>query len=400
MILPLLWALLAGLALVLSWVTAAPGFAWAGYLMLVALAFAVLTVRLSGRGISAHRELSVDRIAFGGRVGVEVELRNESRLPTLWVVATEALPAGLPMTGPRGWVGPLGGRVVARFNYTVEGARRGYYEIGPTVLRTGDIFGLTHRQRLGGPPSSLTVFPRIVALEHTRFPSRRPTGEVRARHRVVEDPTQVVGVRPYQRDDGLRRIHWRATAHTGRLQSKLFEVSAQADAVMVLDLRRTAYAGPPGEAEEAAELAITTAASVAYHLLDRRQRVGLLALARDPAADSSDSLVGVASGRGRDQLARLLSVLGRVELGAAPPLADVLEKRKESLSWGSSLVVITPELEERDLLKMLSLRGSGFEVNTLLVGRGAAVKQRAALEAMGIRASRVQSEADIRVIDL
>ena len=170
--------------------------------------------------------------------------------------------------------------------------------------------------------------------------------------------------------------------------------------VMVLDLRRTAYAGPPGEAEEAAELAITTAASVAYHLLDRRQRVGLLALARDPAADSPDSLVGVASGRGRDQLARLLSVLGRVELGAAPPLADVLEERKESLSWGSSLVVITPELEERDLLKMLSLRGSGFEVNTLLVGRGAAVKQRAALEAMGIRASRVQSEADIRVIDL
>jgi len=304
------------------------------------------------------------------------------------------------MTGPRGWVGPLGAGSVARFSYTVEGARRGYYEIGPTVLRTGDIFGLTQRQRLGGTPSSLTVFPRIVAVEHARFPSRRPTGEARARHRVVEDPTQVVGIRPHQRDDGLRRIHWRATAHTGRLQSKLFEVSAQADAVMVLDLRRTSYAGPPGEAEEAAELAITTAASVAHHLLDRGQRVGLLALARDPAADASDTLIGVASARGREQLAKLLSVLGRVELGAAPPLADVLEERKESLSWGSSLVVITPHLEERDLLTMLSLRVSGFEVKALLIGRGAAVKQRAALEATGIRASRVQSEADIRVIDL
>jgi len=400
MILPLLWALLAGLALVLSWVTATPGFAWAGYLMLVALAFAALTVRLSGRGLCSRRELSVDRIAFGERVAVEVELRNESRLPTLWVVATEALPAGLPMTGPRGWVGPLGARAVTRFRYTVDGARRGYYQIGPTVLRTGDIFGLMHRQRPGGPSSALTVFPRIVAVEHARLPSRRPTGEARARHRVVEDPTQVVGVRPYQRDDGLRRIHWRATAHTGRLQSKLFEVSAQADAAMVLDLRRTAYAGPPGEAEEAAELAITTAASVAHHLLDRGQRVGLLALARDPAGESSDTLLSVVPGRGRDQLARLLSVLGRVELGAAPSLADVLEERKESLSWGSSVVVITPELEERDLLTMLSLRVSGFEVKALLVGRGAAVKQRTALEAMGIRASRVQSEADIRVIDL
>ena len=58
------------------------------------------------------------------------------------------------------------------------------------------------------------------------------------RQRVLEDPSQIIGIRPYQHGDGLRRIHWRATAHTGRFQSKLFEVSAQVECVLALNLRR------------------------------------------------------------------------------------------------------------------------------------------------------------------
>jgi len=45
MVLPLLWALLAGLALALSYVTGAASFAWVGYLML-----AILAIGLGWRG--------------------------------------------------------------------------------------------------------------------------------------------------------------------------------------------------------------------------------------------------------------------------------------------------------------------------------------------------------------
>ena len=401
MVLPLVWLLLAALALVLSWTTTSAAFAWLGFLMLVTWLVGAAAARLGERSLSATRRLSSDRMPFGGEATVEVEVTNRGPLPILWVTASESLPAGLPMSGVRGRVGPLRGRGEFCFRYTLQGARRGYHAVGPTLLRTGDLFGLVQREKSGGESARLTVYPRVVAISHARIPSRRPAGEARARQRVLEDPTQVVGVRPYQHGDGLRRVHWRATAHTGRLQSKLFEVSAQVETVVLLNLRRGDYPDSPAEAQELAELAIVAAASIAQHVLDRSQRVGLLALGRDPARDGRAELVRVRSARGRDQLAAILSALGRMELGASEPLADVLTREKEDLAWGSLVVIITPRMAERMIPAVLGARSSGFDTSVVLVGRGAHLGGApAALDAIGISAARVVTEADIRGLDL
>ena len=227
MVLPILWVLLAALALVLGWTTGTAAFSWVGYLMLFAWIVGSMAARMAERGLVAERHVAVDRVHHGGETTVGLTVANRSRLPVLWMVASESLPAGLPMTGLRGRVGPLAGGASFSFRYTLHGARRGYHELGPTVLRTGDIFGLSQRERHAAGVASFTVYPKIIPITHARLPSRRPSGEVRTRQRVLEDPTQIVGIRPYQHGDGLRRVHWRATAHTGRLQSKLFEVSAQ-----------------------------------------------------------------------------------------------------------------------------------------------------------------------------
>jgi len=397
MVLPVLWVLLAGLALVLAWTTRAVVFAWVGYLMIATWIIGAVAARLGARGLSASRDVSADRIPFDGEIAAEVTVANRSRLPVLWLAASEALPAGLPMVGLRGRIGPLGARREFSFRYTLRGARRGWYALGPTVLRTGDLFGLARRERAAVPSSHLTVFPRIVAIEHARLPSRRPVGEVRARQRVLEDPTQVVGIRPYQHGDGLRRVHWRATAHTGRLQSKLFEISAQVETTVVVNLNRADYADAPGEAEEAAERAAVAAASIAHHLLERRERTALVALGRDPAGEDAAGVLRIRSGRGRDHLAKLLSVLGRLELGPTRGLAAVLSEEKDSLPWGSLVVLVTPGVHESMLPMIAGLRKSGFEVGAVLTGRaGATIAEEASLTGLGVDTARVLSEADIR----
>jgi uncharacterized protein (DUF58 family) len=415
MVVPVLWGLLGVLALVLSYVTASAAFAWAGYLMLALLLFGQLATRICARGLTAARDLSADRVSFGGQVMVTVTVENRSRLPAVWVAAAEPLAAGLPVRGIRGRIGPMKGRSHLRFSYVLEGARRGYYEIAPTVLRTGDLLGLAHRELSGGgPTSSLTVFPKLIPIQHTRFPSRRPSAEVRARRRAFEDDTQVVGIRPYQHSDSLRRIHWRATAHTGRLQSKLFQVSAQAAATIVLDLRRAAYGSPPGPAGEMAELAICCAASLAHHLLDRRQPTGLLCLAYDPAirpvrrslrsaiasatADGEGETTGlhrIPFGRGREQLTAILSLLGCVRLGAAEGLGPALWKEQEQFPWGSLVIVITPQVDAELMRALLALRTSGLEVHVVLVSRAPSLSSQAALESIGIAASRLRQEEEI-----
>ena len=161
MVLPVLWALLAVLALVLSWVTAAAAFAWVGCLMIASWLIGLAAARLSQRGLTAARELSADRIPFGGEVTAEVTVKNRSRLPILWLAASEALPAGLPMTGLRGRLGPLSGRGTFSFRYTLHGARRGYYQLGPTLLRTGDLFGLARHKPT---PDRIAFGPNVLAL--------------------------------------------------------------------------------------------------------------------------------------------------------------------------------------------------------------------------------------------
>ena len=399
MVLPLLWVLLAALALVLGWTTGTVAFSWVAYLMLLAWIVGAIAARMAERGLVAKRHISVDRIHHGGETTVGLTVANRGRVPVLWLVAAETLPAGLPMTGLRGRVGPLAGGASFSFRYTLHGARRGYYELGPTVLRTGDIFGLSQRERHAAGVASLTVYPKIIPITHARLPSRRPAGEVRARQRVFEDPTQIVGVRPYQHGDGLRRIHWRATAHTGRLQSKLFEISAQVENTVVVNLRRADYPGSPSDAEDAAEMAVAAAASIALHVLDRRQRMGLLALGRDPASEAQDGLVRVRPGRDRDQLTKVLSALGRIELGPSEPLSTVLEREKNDLNWGALIVVITPMLPPEAVTSILGLRNAGFEVRAILVGR-ATPADSAGLEAFGVPTAVVRSEADISGLDI
>ena len=41
--------------------------------------------------------------------------------------------------------------------------RRGYYQIGPLVLETGDLFGLHRRYRVATEPHFLLVFPQVHA---------------------------------------------------------------------------------------------------------------------------------------------------------------------------------------------------------------------------------------------
>lgn len=396
MVLPLLWVLLAALALVLARATSTPAFAWAGYLMLGVWAFGALAARLAARGLSATRRLSTEVVPHHGETTAEITVRNASLLPVIWLVAAESLPAGLPMTGLRGRVGPLRGRGVFSFRYTLHGARRGYYELGPVLLRSGDLFGLTHIERRAALGDAITVFPRVVPITHARLPSRRPAGRVRARQRVLEDPTQVVGIRPYQHGDGLRRVHWRATAHTGRLQSKLFEISAQIDNMMILNLRRADYPSNPADTEQTAELAITVAASLARYALDRRQRIGLLALGSDPAQPSRTGPIRVRPGRDRTQLTAMLSALGRVEVGPAEDVAAVLEREKEGLSWGAMVVLITPVLSPEALTSALSLRSSGFDVRLVLVGSGTPARGRTAdMSAVGMPTLHIRTEADI-----
>src|SRR5205085_590626 len=182
--------------------------------------------------LTAVRECSAkEPVEVGAIVEVKLNIVNAGNSRVAWVLIEDLFPEHyLRQKPPRVKIKgkrmklcsvPGGGSTVLK--YEIECETRGYYQIGPTLLETGDLFGLHRRHRIVAKPIFLMVLPKVLPLPKYDFASQRPIGEVNAARRLFEDPTRNAGVRPYQIGDPLQRIHWRATARTGELQCRVFE---------------------------------------------------------------------------------------------------------------------------------------------------------------------------------
>ncbi len=405
------------LALALSWFAESVALAWAACLFLLVLAASRLLTRVAPR-IEATRVVSGCYLHPGEKVRIWVRLRIFGRvLPWAWLQASETLPP-LPFRGNRGLLSPAAVRQT-EFAYTLQATRRGYFSVGPLTLRQGDPFGFAEKGRTLLEAESITVFPRVVGLGRTRVPLARSAGELHTQRRVFEDSSRPAGIRPYRPSDGRRRIHWRATARTGRLQSKVNDVSASLQALLVLNLHRPDYPPGPAEAFQASELAISLAASLAVYLLSAGQRVGLIAngvdvrereaILQETGADHSPESVARLSdelaskqgvflppSRAPQRTLEILSLLARLQPARGRSLVTLLEEARPQLSWGETVVLITSAVDAAAVHSLGALSHAGFSVLPLVVGDSpVAAKARLSLTAARLCPHRILSEEDI-----
>jgi uncharacterized protein (DUF58 family) len=324
---------------------------------------------------------------------------NLGRLSVPWVLLEDAVPLEalrqhpprLHLKGTALSLAQLKAQSEKTLSYEVRFLARGYYQFGPLLLESGDLFGLHRRFRVVTAPHYVLVYPKVVALEGYDIASRRPIGEVRISHRLFEDPTRIAGVRPYEKGDPLNRIHWRATARTGLLHSKVYEPSCIAGATLVLDFHAGSFAFQ--NAMNRAELAITTTASLANAVYQMGEQVGLVTNGRDAAErvryegwhqefrtralarakanthEQSDRLqpLRVETQRGASQLDRILRTLARLELTDGFTLPQLLAETTSRLPRDASVIAILTTVSEEAAIALGNLRRSGYAVTAVLV---------------------------------
>jgi uncharacterized repeat protein (TIGR01451 family) len=311
--------------------------------MLVLLGLLLVSRFFAGNWIAnldAGRECNRTDAEAGQTIAFVVTLRNKGLLPVAWVLVEDMLPRGaissrpprIEVKGQRLALAMLGPRGRKTLNYQLHFAMRGYYQVGPLVLETGDLFGLHRRFRIVTEPVYIIVYPRVVPLPGYDLASRRPIGEIRLTHRLFEDPTRIAGVRFYQPGDPLNRVHWRATARTGVLHSKVYDPSTIAGATIVLDFHRDSYpaANEPGRSE----LAVTTALALANAVSLMGQPVGLVTNGRD-AADRvrrRDELLRDRAQAGATRLATHERAAMREHDDRLRPLIEPTERGPETFS--------------------------------------------------------------------
>ncbi len=336
-------------------------------LLVTTLPIAWLWQRAAFWRVTFERHLSETRVFEGEKVTIDLRLSNLKWLPLAWirvsdrwplVIAPEekALsPSHIPLTGFLDRRASLLGHERARWQYHIPCHRRGYYAIGPALLRSGDIFGLFQREWEHPHVDRLIVYPRIYALEEWGLPPKEPFGDVRTRTPLFEDPTRVRGLRDYRSNDAPKHIHWKASAHRAALQVKVYEPTINYSWALFLNIA-TYVQTWQGVQSELAEQAIHLAASLANHATGRKYAVGLIANGTWP---DSDQRLKILPGRDPDQLRNILEALAAVSYFVTSPIETLLRRESASLPWGATLVVITAVVSDNLLAEMLRLQQAG-----------------------------------------
>jgi uncharacterized protein (DUF58 family) len=395
--------------LLASLVTQLPLVFVAGLLVLTLTALPEVWYRYAFRRLVVYTTLDTERAEIGDTVQVDVVVENRKALMLPFLEIDTQFPDPLPVMGHVLGMSPVTERAVLRGvfslwayqrvvrHYRARSVMRGVFTFGPVRLRASDPFGLLEREHIHQTTATLVVHPLIAPLERFGLTARAPFGEAPAPRRLLEDPLRVAGVRGYEPGDGPRRIHWKATARLGALQSKILETSSRHTLVIFLDIRTFAQISK-GYAPELVELAITAAASAANWALAQGHAVGLIANG-SLAAPELDALVSegetvsdsenedtrvriakavaraaiahrlrIAPSSRKEQLPRLLDGLARLLPYYGGPMHPLLAAEERSLPPGATVLYVGAEtlVDVPTIVALRRFKSSGHAVSLLL----------------------------------
>jgi uncharacterized protein (DUF58 family) len=247
--------------------------------------------------------------------------------------------------------------------YRIRGDNRGMYKFGPVSLASGDLFGFGRKVETWNHQDQLIVYPRIVPVTRLLLPAERPSGEMKARRRIMDDPLRPATVREYVPGDSIRYIHWKNTARSNQLQTKVFDPGASHVLTLFADMQ-TVH-NPYGMITEYLEMIISATASVAIAGLDQRYAVGLYA--NGGPRDARHWTI-VPPGRSAGQATEILDALAPLFGFRLIPLHHLLRRSMPILPFGSTVVTITAFATEDLFAALLSMQDAGHPVVLLTVG--------------------------------
>ncbi len=231
--------------------------------------------------------------------------------------------------------------------------QRGHYKLGPLVAEAGDPFGLIRLRRKLDSEKDIFIYPSIVELPNFRAESallqnRLPTNEMSG---------IISGIREYVPGDSFNRIHWRSTAHTGKIFVKEFELDLSERIWVILDLDQNTKFGSGIESTE--EYGITIAASIVKKYSDTGRPVGLIAQGKEqyfyPARP------------GHLNMWHIMEVLAGLQANGQIPIGQILESTYKKITGNSVAIVVTSNTNVDMVNSLISPKKQGFQIVTILL---------------------------------
>ena len=340
----------------------------------------LLWSKLSLEEVGYESGLSDQRVFPGDELTLTLTVENRKPLPVPWLQLTEFVPSGLQPSPEssvtrRAYAGgseivettSLNGYERVKFRHVVTAVHRGYFALGPTDMRSGDLFGLfgsVRRDQRGSV--GVTVYPHIVSLDDWPLPAANPMGDILNPYTLVDDQSRPRSTREYVPGDPLKRVDWKVSAKRDNLTVRTFDRSVSNDVVILHESSTTEVAWQ-GCKYDVLEASVCGAASIAIRFVQAGFRVGLIG---NGVRTGRGIAPTIAPSESAFQSQAILEALAMVQPWAFRRLELMSQERMGSvITTGAALVLVTGLISDslRDYLETVS--GRGHRVTVAWVGR-------------------------------
>ncbi|MEM5776722.1 MAG: DUF58 domain-containing protein, partial [Anaerolineaceae bacterium] len=193
--------------------------------------------KLSIRNVFLKRESRGERQQLGQVFEEQFTVSNIFPLSKPWIEVEDA--SQMLSTGSTRVLSMVKPNTVRTFSGYTLLSKRGEYALSPTILYSGDPFGLFLAKKVIETKEQLLVLPMLFDIGRFQLPTGMVPGGTSFRRRTREvQPPNAAGIREYAPGDSLTRIHWPTTARRDRWMVKEFEQDPQADIWILLDAQR------------------------------------------------------------------------------------------------------------------------------------------------------------------
>jgi uncharacterized protein (DUF58 family) len=307
---------------------------------------------LYGRAMASFCGVTSLICTRGDLVTVPLGVSNSSRLicPRARVHTYLAAKYGLPDTENAADFA-IDAKSTLDFHIDVMMKHAGVYEVGLRRLEVSDPLDLLRvRPRTGGS-CEVVVLPRRLEAATTLLSEELFTENIEARLAMVNDGYDYTGIRDYVPGDPMKRVHWKISAHTGKLMTRINEAGRHSELIVAIDLAAAGCdkARLPGIYDRLLEGALA--------LAEQAERMELDCSLLFPAPDGAIQLISPDEYRDRAALVRRIPRLFDPESGEIPDAAGLLTARR--FGRGSNIALFTGRVTDQVLLEITALGRAG-----------------------------------------
>lgn len=307
--------------------------------------------------IEIIRMLPEPKTFEGDRIVVHLRIINKGRSLGLLEVF-DKIPTTMRITdGSNKIVVNLRPNEVVDLTYVIECPLRGYYLLGPVLLRKRDFFSIFCETQTIQNRSYLTVYPRMEEVKQlpmiSKYRKMHPGSLLMKR---IGYGTEFHSIRDYVSTDPFKKINWKATAKYHKLMVNQFELEDVFDAMIFVDARDITKTGTV--LRNPLEFSVKAAATLAKSFMRRTNRVGLVTY--------GSKVRVIRPGAGETQMTTIISTLTGTYASGNTTLKSAVRTAMPYLTPRSPIVIISP-LDEDDSVNEIirNLTAQNYDITVI-----------------------------------